>query len=182
MAFLGRVLPKGGVVWLERDAVQRDAAGRTLVYLRVADDKTGAGLLPIAVVLDQGHGALNPASADGARRRWPRVGPGPSSGGLWGPCVLAHVLLFSPTPTPTPPGPTPLSPTPTLVPLLTDCGNVTRYIEVNNYFQANPAAQPSLDPHYDGRACEVYLDVDQPVQGIAVPQNGNTNSDGGYPG
>ena len=65
---------------------------------------------------------------------------------------------------------TPLGPTAALI---TDCGAFGSFEEAQDYYAANPAAQPDLDPNADGRACEVYFGVDQAAEAPANPGTGD---------
>jgi endonuclease YncB( thermonuclease family) len=47
--------------------------------------------------------------------------------------------------------------------LVVSCEQFGTFEEAQIYYQANPDAQPIIDPNADGRACEVYFGIDEVV-------------------
>ena len=77
--------------------------------------------------------------------------------GLWEECGGADTPLAEVNVVPTAQAQAPVPP---VAPLVTDCAVFVSFEEANAYYVANPAAQPFLDPNFDGRACEVFFGVD----------------------
>lgn len=146
------LLLAGTTVYLEKDVTERDRYDRLLRYVWLpGEDGRRAALVNERLVRD-GYVVLTTfppdvehlerieRAADRARDE---------QAGLWAACGGADTPL-EPTP----------APLPTQAPLATDCLGFATFEEANTYYQANPAAQPDIDPNLDGRACEVHFGID----------------------
>ena len=157
----------GATVWLEPGGDQ-DPEGWLLRYVWSADSAGGARLAN-EVLVREGYAVMSGGLPDGqhAERLAAAQAAAQAAGtGLWGVCGGAgSPPQAAPLPTPAPEAATQAA---------VECAAFPTYDAAQTYYAANPAAQPSLDPNGDGRACEVWFGTDAtaPPPPAAAPDVG----------
>jgi micrococcal nuclease len=157
---------KGRTVYLEKDVSNTDRFDRLLRYVWFLGKKDHHPYMADELLVIDGYAVVDtfPSDVKYVERFTAAQDQAQATGaGLWASCGGAD----------TPAEPT-SSPTPTVAALITDCAAFASFEEAQAYYGANPAAQPNLDPNFDGRACEVFFGVDAeaPAHGGAVPAPG----------
>ncbi len=160
---LRRMLPKGRVVYLEKDVSDKDRTGRSLRYVWFKGVKGGV-FLANEIMVWEGYAALATVLPDVKhidRIRAMEQDARADDRGLWLACGGVDTPLTvasAPEPAPAPP--------------IADCSAFASFEEAQVYYAANPGAT-DLDPNGDGRACEVWFGVD------AVPTASTSGESGG---
>lgn len=170
---LETMLPDGRTVYLEQDISDTDRYNRKLRYVWFSGKKDGEPYLANEILVREGFAVVSTFPPDLAHIHLLIHAQDVATfrnAGLWGACggvsspqetptQAAPTPAVAPTPPPAPTQP----PAPTAAPLITYCAAFGSFNEANAYYMANPAAQPYLDPNFDGRACEIFFGVDQPA-------------------
>jgi micrococcal nuclease len=192
---LRRLIKPGRTIWLELDVSDRDRYGRILAYVwlirgtqnptvefvnerlvqegfavaaRYAPDVRYAELFAETMAKAEAEGAGFWSACGGDFRQVPRTGiaGGSGSGGDSGAGSSGSSGNGGGGAAP--------------VPLVADCSPFGSYEEAQVYYAAHPEAQPIIDPNGDGRACEVWFDIDQPPPAAAPQPAAGSGCDPNY--
>ncbi len=172
-----QMLPKGRTVYLEADVTDEDRYDRLLRYVWFEGKQDGKAYLANELLVAEGYAVVStfPPDVKYVERFTDAQDEAvEEERGLWPACGGAD---------------TPLGEEPAVAadpdePLVADCSPFASYEEAQTYYAEHPEAQPVIDPNADGRACEVWFEVDQAPAAPPVDPGGapTAGCDPSYPG